>query len=258
MRFAAPPASAAWTAMAVRWLDFLFPPRCLACGAGVDRQGHLCPRCFDGLVFLVGPLCRCCGRPLPDTAVPDPLCAACHRKAPSYARLRAALAYHGVGRELVLRFKHGGRLEGVERFAIWMEQAGRELLDEAELVVPVPLHRLRLLVRGFNQAALLAQRLARRAQRPWHPSLLRRIRPTRSQQGLGEAQRWRNVRPAAFHIPAGMRPRIAGRRVLLVDDVVTTGATLHACTEVLLEAGAAAVDALALARVVREEGSGPI
>ena len=247
------PASASLAVHARRWLDLLLPPRCLGCGAAVAAQGGFCGACFAALRFITRPLCRICGYPLPRTPVADPLCGACLERPPAFARLRAALVYEDVARRMVLRFKHGGRLEGVSTFAAWMMEAGEELLQDAELLVPVPLHRWRLLWRGFNQSALLARALARASGLAVIPDLLLRTRATPSQQGLSAAARRENVTPAAFRIARRWRGRIEGRRLLLVDDVFTTGATSEACATTLLRGGAAAVDVLALARVVREE-----
>ncbi len=236
-----------------RMLDLLLPPRCLACGVIVDRQGGLCGTCWRDVLFVTPPFCRRCGYPLPHTAVLEPLCAACLAEPPSFERMRAALRYEAAGRRLVLRFKHAERIEGVATFARWMAEAAADILPGADLLAPVPLHRWRLLRRGYNQAALLARAVARRAGKPAVPDLLERHRPTASQQRLSARARRENVTPAAFRPHPRHGRRIAGARVLLVDDVFTTGSTLEACAKVLLRAGAARVDALVLARVVRDE-----
>ncbi len=234
-------------------LDFLLPPRCLACGRVIARQGNLCGPCWHDLSFLVPPMCRRCGFPLPDAASEDPLCAACTADPPPFERLTAALRYEGAARRLILRFKHGQHTEGASLFAGWMREAGGDLIAAADAVIPVPLHRWRLLRRGYNQAALLAREIARGSGVPYRPLLLERHRATASQQGLGAAARRRNVTAGAFRIGRRMRERIRGARLLLVDDVFTTGATLAACARVLLDAGALRVDGLTLARVVRDE-----
>ena len=155
---------------------------------------------------------------------------------------------------MILRFKHADRTDITRVFGRMLESAGAELLADCDLITPVPLHRWRLLQRGYNQSALLARALADDGRRSVIPDLLQRVQATASQQGLSGDQRVRSIKAGAFRVHPRHRARIAGRRVLLIDDVLTTGATVRACTRVLTEAGAAAVDVLALARVVRDAG----
>jgi len=230
-------------------LDQLLPPRCLGCGEAVDAAGRICVACFQALVFLTPPLCAGCGIPLP--AVAGTHCGACLAVPPPYDRARAALGYNAASRRMLLAFKHGDRTEAARTFAAWMRAAAPDLVAEARWVVPVPLHRWRLFARRYNQAALLAYALVGRA-RVLHDTLVR-VRPTPSQGSLSRAARARNV-AGAFHVRAAVRPLFAGARVLLVDDVMTTGATLEACARALRRAGAAKVDALTVARVVRDGG----
>lgn len=239
-------------------LDALLPPRCLACGRTVDEPGRVCAGCWSGLRFLGSPCCRQCGYPFEFEPAPgnggdlagEALCAACRRSPPAFDRARAALAYDAASKPLVLRFKHADRTDAAPAFALWMRRAGAELLRECDLVVPVPLHPRRLFLRRYNQAGLLAQGLARLGGKPYQPLLLVRRRATPSQGRLSRQRRKLNV-AGAFAVPAAARPALKGRRVLLVDDVLTTGATLSACARSLKRAGAASVDALVLARVVR-------
>lgn len=231
-------------------LDALLPPQCLKCRAAVDRQGLLCPACWREVTWLAAPLCAACGFPFEHDEGPGALCGACTRARPVFDRARAAFAYDEGSKPLVLGFKHGDRIEGAPAYGRWLARAGAELLADADLIAPVPLHRWRLLRRRYNQAALLAQALSRASGKPWLPDLLARVKATRSQGGLGRAGRAENVR-AAFAVRPKRRPAAEGRRILLVDDVYTTGATATACARALLRAGAAAVDVLTLARVVR-------
>ena len=160
------------------------------------------------------------------------------------------MRYDDGARALLLGFKHSDRTDRAPALARWMARAGAELLEQADVIVPVPLHRWRLLQRRFNQSALLAHELGRLAGKPVAAHLLRRKRNTPSQGALTRAQREDNV-TGAFRLRTGQAARVAGRRVLLIDDVLTTGATVTACARVLLRAGAAAVDVLTVAHVIR-------
>jgi ComF family protein len=235
-------------------LDLVLPPRCLRCGELVADPGALCAACFQEATFITHPLCARCGAPFgADWGVPADedaaglLCADCARRPPVYHRARAALIYDDGARPLLLAFKHADRTDAAGALAGWMARAGAPLLESADLIVPVPLHRWRLWRRRYNQSGLLARALAARAGRPWAPDVLVRARATPTQGGMGRLGRADNVR-GAFRIanPA----RIEGRRVLVVDDVMTTGATVEECARSLRRAGAAAVDVLTLARVV--------
>lgn len=183
-----------------------------------------------------------------------PVCGACSVQPPVFDRARAALRYDDGSRGLILRFKHADRVDIAKTFGQMLEKAGAELLADCDLIVPVPLHRWRLLQRGYNQAGLLAYALAGKGRGLVAPDLLRRVRATASQQGLSGEQRQQNVTSTAFRLHPRQRARVEGSRVLLIDDVLTTGATIAACTRVLKKAGVHAVDVLTLARVVRDAG----
>lgn len=180
----------------------------------------------------------------------DVLCGGCLRSPPVFDRCRAAFRYDDNSRKIILDLKHGDRTFLAPALARLLYQAGRQLADEADIIVPVPLHRWRLLRRRFNQSALLATELGKLAGKAVLSDAILRHRATHSQGGLSRKARQRNVR-GAFRLRPGMRERIAGRRILLVDDVLTTGATTGATARCLLRGGAAAVDVLTLARVVR-------
>lgn len=230
-------------------LDALLPPRCLSCGAVVQESGQLCARCWPRLAFLAPPFCACCGLPFGHEQGPGTLCGACNRQPPAFARARAVLRYDEASRGMILAFKHADRTDAAPAFARWLARAGAELIAETDLVLPVPLHPRRLFRRRYNQAALLAQALGRLSDRPVAPDLLRRRRDTPPQGHRSRGERQRNV-AGAFALAPGAEAAIEGRRLLLVDDVFTTGATLEAACRPLLAGGAAAVDCLALARVV--------
>lgn len=233
-----------------RLADFVFPPLCLGCGEAIDAHGHLCSACWVGLSFIDGSLCARCGVPFALDLGADMLCAPCLATPPAFVRARAVFRYDDGSRRLILRFKYADRLEAAPAFAQWMARVARPLLAaEADLIVPVPLHRRRLFKRRYNQAALLANSLAELLERPACPDLLERTRATPSQGGLSRRERVKNVR-GAFAVRARRRSLVEDRNVLLVDDVLTTGATADACARVLLAAGARSVAVLALARTV--------
>ncbi|WP_052213828.1 ComF family protein [Belnapia sp. F-4-1] len=236
--------------LGIRVLDALLPPHCLTCEAEVGEQGTLCEACHGGLAFLAEPLCPHCGVPLGGVplAAPAPLCPGCEESPPAFAAARAALRYDAAAQRLLLPFKYADRTEYAGFLARQMARAGTPLLARADLIAPVPLHWRRQFARRYNQAGLLAARLARQARKPYAPRLLRRIRRTVPLGELGAAEREEALQ-GAFALGRRAAPRIAGRRVLLVDDILTSGATADACALVLLAAGAAAVDVLAAARV---------
>ena len=256
----APQAGAMELAPALRrsasWLlDAILPPRCLKCGEIVADSGSLCGPCWTALKFLGPPCCACCGLPFEFDMGEGSLCAACTASRPAFDRARAALTYDDASRDLVLRFKHADRIDGAATFAGWMARAGAELVAAADIIAPVPLHRWRLVRRRYNQAAILANAVGAnslggaRGKRVI-PDLLVRRRATPSQGHLGRSQRQRNV-AGAFALHPRRAQAVAGARILLIDDVLTTGATAESCARTLRKAGAIAVDLLVLARVVR-------
>ncbi len=228
--------------------DFFLPPLCVYCRTPTDQHGVLCASCWQQIDFIAPPLCDRLGIPLPYDTGGIMLSAAALANPPVYNRARAVARYDGILRELVHRLKYGDRHEGVAMFGRWLVQAGSDLLGDADLIVPVPLYRWRLWTRRFNQSAILARAMSRLSGIDWDALALVRPRPTRSQIGLSIRQRRKNV-AGAFRVPRRSLAKVAGRNMLLVDDVITTGATAEACARALLRAGALRVDVLALARV---------
>ena len=232
-------------------LDLLLPPRCLGCEAEVAVQGTLCPACFGGLSVITAPFCARCGVPFAHAAqagAEGGTCPRCRNRPPAFREARAALRYDEGAKRLILPFKHGDRTHLALPLARQMARAGAGLLARADLVAPVPAHWRRLIGRRYDQAALLAQAIGRIAGRPVVPDLLRRTRRTPPLGQKGAAERAATVE-GAFALARRGPALVAGRQVLLVDDVMTSGATADACARVLLAAGAAGVDVLAAARV---------
>lgn len=234
-------------------LHLVFPPRCIACGETVASDFGLCAKCWGEAGFIAGSLCDLCGKALPGIAQPGERlhCDACLADPPPWARGRAALSYAGTARQLVLGLKHGDRLDLARPLGKWLAQAAMPLLEPDMIVAPVPLHRWRLLARRYNQSALLAGVLAAQTGLTHIPDLLLRPHATASQDGRSREERFRNL---SGRIAANPRRRrsIRGRSILVVDDVLTSGATLSAATEALLSAGARRVCIAALARVAPE------
>jgi ComF family protein len=231
-------------------LDLAFPPLCSACRAPVCAAHRLCGGCWNRIAFLSEPLCEICGFPFEFDAGPGTLCAACRQRLPAFDRARALMRYDEASRNPILALKRADRLDLVPAFAQWLQRPGRELLEAADLIVPVPLHRGRLWRRRFNQSALIASSLGRLSGKPVDCFVLRRIRATPSQGEMPSASARRRNMQGAFRADFG-KERILGKTVLLIDDVFTTGATVEACARTLKRAGAARVLVLALARVVR-------
>lgn len=229
--------------------NLVLPPTCLGCHEITEQHGSLCPKCWNRVRFIERPFCETLGTPfsidhgdgaLSGDAIADP---------PPFRRLRAVAAYNDVARKLVQLLKYNDRTDLAPWMAAWMRRAGHELLQSADVIVPVPLHSFRYLSRRFNQSAELARHIGDLSGVPYDPSILSRTRKTRQQVGLGMVERQDNVR-GAFAVPEEALMRVAGKAVLLVDDVFTTGATVKAATKSLLKAKAASVDVLVFARVL--------
>jgi len=229
-------------------VDGVLPPRCLSCGATVDEVDALCGACWAAITFFAPPWCSQCGLSFPHPMGEGAICADCARQHPSWDRARSVLRYDRHSRRLVLMLKHGDQTHLAGAFGRWMHRAGGEVLAGADLLMPVPLHWTRLFGRRFNQSALLAQAIRGAGGPPVAADWLVRRRRTPSQGTLGPLARARNVR-GAFALRRGRS--VKGKRVVLIDDVLTTGATAEECARVLRRAGAAYVGVLVLARAVR-------
>ena len=237
--------------MGLNWkiADLLFPPLCIACREPLGQGQGFCASCWSKITFLDGPMCECCGLPFGVDPGPGARCAVCLAKPPSFDRARAILAYDESSRGPILALKHADRLELVPGFVQWLARTGKDLIEECDLMVPVPLHRTRLWRRRYNQAAELARALGRRSGKAVAVQALVRARATESQGAMVSARARRRNVLGAFKVPDTTSVR--GRNVLVVDDVLTTGATAEACARALKQAGAVKVHILVLARVVK-------
>lgn len=231
-------------------LDMLFPPTCLLCSADVAEAGLLCADCFGRLHPIASPRCDACATPQTAQAYigVDGLCPACERQHPVWAHARAAFLYDKAGRDLILHLKYADRLENARFLAKRMINAGQDILQPDVVLVPVPVHRWRLLGRRYNQAAILAHAVARRGGLRCVPDALVRKKATSRLASFSRQERKTEmVNAIALH--PGRSALLAGKSVVLVDDVLTTGATATVCTQVLLDAGVASVSLLVAGRV---------
>ena len=228
-----------------RAADAIFPPHAFDGGPRPQASGYTADA-WTRVVFIEQPCCDGCGAPFEIDL--KARCPGCQAKPFRFERARAACLYDEASRDLILTFKHGDAVEHAGLFARWIARSAADLIADADAVAPVPLHPFRLLSRRYNQAAEIARPLARGAGLEFLPDVLERTRRTQTQGGKSGSGRRRNV-AGAFAVPEARRKRIKGRRILLVDDVMTTGATLDACAKALLAAGARAVDCAVVARV---------
>lgn len=234
-----------------RAIAAIYPPQCLTCDAMVASDFGLCPACWRDTPFVSGLVCCKCGSPVAGEEGQEVLCDDCLAVERPWSAGRAALLYRDNARRMVLALKHGDRMELARPAAQWLRQAAAPLLRPETVVLPVPLHWWRLIRRKYNQAALLSAALAREAGLEHCPDLLLRRRNTGSQEGRSRDDRFANLR-GAFLVHPRRRERIAGRPVLIVDDVMTSGATFAAAATACLAAGASHVDVVALARVAKD------
>jgi ComF family protein len=238
-----------WTLPLRRLIDVALPPLCPSCREPLGDGVGLCANCWSKLSFIEPPFCARLGIPFTYDPGPGLLSMEAIANPPAYDRARAAVRYDDIARTLVLGFKYGDRLDLAKMMGRWMARAGKELTRDADALLPVPLHWRRLWARRFNQSAALARAISVSCGLPVIDDALKRVRATPQQVGLSKTQRAENVQ-GAFHVPAEHKVMIAGRRLVLIDDVLTSGATADTCARALLRAGAAHVDVLVFARVV--------
>jgi ComF family protein len=228
-------------------MDAIYPPQCAACHQVVAQHGQLCAKCWSQATFIQPPYCACCGAPFEYDHGDGSICVSCLANRPAYSQARAAMIYDDIARTLVLSFKHGDRLGPALSYAQMMARAGADIIESADVIVPVPLHWTRLFKRRYNQSAILGQHIALLANKTHLPDGLVRRKRTPPQAFMKRAERLRNVRNA-FDVHPKHGDAIRGKTILIIDDVLTTGATVENCTQSLYKAGADTVNVLTLAR----------
>ena len=233
-------------------LQILYPPRCINCGDMVESDFGLCGKCWRNTPFIEGLCCDLCGTPLPGQSSETEFCDDCLTRPRPWIRGRAAFCYNDIGRKLVLALKHGDHQEIARPAGLWLARAARPILHHQMIIAPIPLHWTRMIKRRFNQSALLAQELAKNTGHPCCPDLLVRHIRTKSLEGQGHEARFETVTGTISPHPK-RRHRMIDRSVLLVDDVMTSGATMTAAAEACLAAGASDVSSLVLARVAKHD-----
>lgn len=230
-------------------LDLILPPRCFGCGDATSEHHVLCSGCWKKCTFLSSPCCTLCGWPFPYEIPEQTLCPPCHRIPPLFTQCRSAFAYHEGTRGFILKLKQGDGAYLAPGLSKLMMRAGQDILSQTDLLVPVPLHWKRLFWRQYNQATLLSSHITRQTKIPTRTDLIKRHRSTPRQGRQNRKERYANVRDA-FTIPPGKALFLKGKRLTLIDDVFTTGATLGECARILLKGGAKEVRILTLARVI--------
>ncbi len=234
-------------------LNFLLPPRCICCGKILADDNGLCPECFKKITFIGAPYCRHCGRPFSERSASngDMLCASCVKEKKSLFRMeRSALKYNATSKKMILAFKFMDKTENAQIFAKWLKIAGEDIFNAGvDVLMPVPLHYRRLVKRRYNQSALLVLALSRSTNIPAEISSLVKIKATKPQSALSERARRKNIRDA-FKVKCP--EQIQGKRIALIDDVLTTGSTVRECAKILLAAGATSVDVLTVTRVYKD------
>lgn len=245
-----PPRRGGAASLSSRVLDFLLPHRCLACDDGLGEGPGLCPACWSKVRFVEAPFCESCGRPFEIDPEDGLLCAACIAEPPLFDRARAVMIYDDASRPLVTGFKYADRTDFAGAFGGWLSRAGHDVLDQADYLVPVPLHPWRLWMRRYNQSGILAAAISRETLIPVLYDGLLRVRHTRQQVGLTASRRRRNV-AGAFRVNPKRAEILKGAHIVLIDDVVTSGATATACLRVMRRQKPATLGVLSLARTMR-------
>lgn len=234
-----------------RGIDLVLPPRCIATGDIVDAPGKISPRFWQTLHFIHAPLCKTCGVPFDYDADDGYVCASCLAYPPHYTAARAAVVYDDASKKAILSLKYGDQTHVYKTFSDWIARAGHDLLSQTDLLIPVPLHPMRLWSRRFNQAGLIADGIARHTGIPVSHNTLRRAKKTKPHKALTYKQRTQNVKNA-FAVNPAKAAALSGKTICLIDDVMTTGATVNACAILLKTCGVANVYVLTVARAKKD------
>lgn len=227
--------------------DIIFPPQCISCNAIISEQGGLCSECFSHLTFISSPVCERCGRPLRDGREQWKICSYCNNHRLKASKYRFSLSYDEHSRKLILPLKHGDKTIGIPLLSMFMLKCGKDLLEEADGLIPVPLHRFRLIQRKYNQSNLLAKEISRISGIKFLADSLIRKKFTRSQGEFNGHDRKENVK-GVFKV--SHPEEVIGKRLVLIDDVITTGSTVDSCVDELIKTGAKEVSVLTLAAVL--------
>lgn len=227
-------------------VNLIFPNVCVSCECIIDKNYDLCSECSKKINFLTKHYCNVCGTVISDNIY---TCGKCIAKPPPFKVLRSAFAYDQHSKNMIINFKFFDNLNYVKTYVKWMYRANQDIFQDAEVVVPIPLHKMRLFKRKYNQAALLARELSKLSNLSYTPFAIRRLRHTTPQAGLSLKQREKNLKKA---FKTSNKEIIENKIVILVDDVVTTGATVRSCSQEILNSGAREVRVLSLARTVND------
>ncbi len=233
---------------AVKLLDLIYPPRCISCGSSITEHGNICGKCWDDINFISDPQCRICGFPF-EMETEATLCAGCIQEEPHFSKARAVFLYDDASSKLITSFKYNDRIENRAPYARWMARAGAEMLHDADYIIPVPIHFGKLLLRKYNQAGLLALGVAKIAGRKVLVNALIRKKYTKKQAGLNRKIRFKNI-SGAFKVNPKYASILKDKKILLIDDVITTGATADECAKILRKAKVAKVEVLTLAKTL--------
>jgi len=232
-------------------IDIIFPPKCLSCKVYIESDGGLCHKCWEEIDFISSPQCYSCGTPFEIQTSNDNICGKCIATPPKYSMARSVLRYNEKSSKLITNFKYYDSTHACHHFARWLSRTGEDMIADTDIITPVPLHKMRLLTRRYNQCALLCNSLSELTGKVTYNNLLIRHKNTKPQAGLEFNKRINNVK-SAFKINPDLIEQINNKNILLIDDVMTTGSTIDSCTKTLLKSGARNVYVLTIAMTVKD------